>query len=298
MNALLEGLNEAELKQMSLGLAHSVSRYKLKFSADKVDVMIIQAVSLLEDLDKELNNYAMRLKEWYSWHFPELEKIVSDNVTYSKLVQAIGRKTSLREIGLIEIVPEDIEEDIKKAAELSMGTDILDNDEAKIKDLARQVEEISAYRGTLAEYLKNRMEAIAPNLTILVGELVAAKLISQAGSLINLAKLPASTIQILGAEKALFRAMKTKKPTPKYGLIYNASIVGSAQQKFKGRVSRSLAAKCALCVRRDALGDESKGEDGEKYKTYMEARLGALESEFVKGVQKGGANKKFGTYSG
>ncbi len=103
------------------------------------------------------------------------------------------------------------------------------------------------------------MAAIAPNLTILVGELVGARLIAHAGSLMSLAKVPASTIQILGAEKALFRALKTKHDTPKYGLIYHASLVGQAPQKFKGRVSRALAAKCALGVRVDALGDEAEG---------------------------------------
>ena len=110
-----------------------------------------------------------------------------------------------------------------------MGTEILPDDEMHIKTLARSVYDISNYRLNLAEYLKNRMAAVAPNLTILIGELVAAKLIAHSGSLMNLAKLPASTIQILGAEKALFRALKAKKNTPKYGLIYNASIVGSAK---------------------------------------------------------------------
>jgi len=84
MESLISGLSDSDQhKQMQLGLAHSVSRYRLSFSSDKVDTMIIQAVSLLEDLDKELNNYAMRLKEWYSWHFPELAKIVTDNVVYA-----------------------------------------------------------------------------------------------------------------------------------------------------------------------------------------------------------------------
>jgi len=107
-----------------------------------------------------------------------------------------------------------------------MGSDILEEDELNIRCLAQQVVDISDYRATLAEYLSSRMKAVAPNLTILVGELLAAKLIANSGSLINLAKLPSSTIQILGAEKALFRALKTKGNTPKYGLIYNASIVG------------------------------------------------------------------------
>ena len=247
MNSLLEGLSEKEMKSMSLGLAHSVSRYKLKFTTDKVDSMIVQAVSLLTDLDKELNNYAMRLKEWYSWHFPELEKIVSDNETFAKVVLALGMKSNISKISLEGVVPQEVADDIRKACEISFGTEILEEDEINIKALASQVAEITQYRATLSEYLGNRMKAIAPNLTILIGELVAAKLIAHAGSLINLAKLPASTIQILGAEKALFRAMKTKKNTPKYGLIYNASLVGQAQSKFKGRIARTLAAKASLC---------------------------------------------------
>merc|ERR1712012_713516 len=102
-----------------------------------------------------------------------------------------------------------------------------------------------------------RMNAIAPNLTILVGELVGARLISHAGSLMNLAKQPASTVQILGAEKALFRALKTKHDTPKYGLIYHASLIGQAPPKHKGKISRVLAAKTSLATRVDALSDET-----------------------------------------
>merc|ERR1719387_1957676 len=111
------------------------------------------------------------------------------------------------------------------------------------------------YRAQLWDYLKNRMNAIAPNLTVLVGELVGARLISHAGSLMNLAKQPASTVQILGAEKALFRALKTKSDTPKYGLIYHASLVGQAEPKHKGKISRVLAAKTSLAIRVDALGE-------------------------------------------
>jgi len=153
---------------MQLGLAHSVSRYKLAFTSDKVDTMIIQAVSLLEDLDKELNNYAMRLKEWYSWHFPELQKIVTDSVVYAQAVQLIGMRTNVKSLSdeqLEEVLPEDIAQEVKEAAEISMGTEILDEDVTHIKTLANQVIEISSYRQNLAEYLKNRMAAIAPNLT-------------------------------------------------------------------------------------------------------------------------------------
>lgn len=112
MTSLLEDLDEKELKNMQLGLAHSLSRYKLSFSSEKVDTMIIQAVSLLEDLDKELNNYAMRLKEWYSWHFPELAKIVTDNITYSQVVDLIGQRQEVKNIPIEKITEVVNSEDI------------------------------------------------------------------------------------------------------------------------------------------------------------------------------------------
>ena len=131
---------------MQLGLAHSMSRYKLAFTSDKVDTMIIQAVSLLEDLDKELNNYAMRLKEWYSWHFPELAKIVTDNVVFAESVQLIGMRTNVKNLSeeeLQEVVPEDIADEVRQAAEISMGTEITADDEGHLKTLAGQVISIS-----------------------------------------------------------------------------------------------------------------------------------------------------------
>lgn len=120
------------------------------------------------------------------------------------------------------------------------------------------------------------MQAIAPNLTILVGELVGARLIAHAGTLINLAKAPASTVQILGAEKALFRALKTKHATPKYGLIFHASLIGQASPKNKGKVARVLAAKCALAVRVDALGEAPGAEMGAESRAKVRAPWHAL----------------------
>lgn len=129
MQSLISGLEDTQqYRQMQLGLAHSVSRYTLSFSSDKVDTMIIQAVSLLEDLDKELNNYAMRLKEWYSWHFPELQKIITDNMTYSQAVILIGMRTNVKGLTdeqLLEVMPEEIASEVREAAEISMGTEIL-----------------------------------------------------------------------------------------------------------------------------------------------------------------------------
>ena len=240
--------------------------------------MIIQAVGLLDDLDKELNNYAMRLREWYGWHFPEVGKIITDNLTYAKVVEKIGIRTNTKNTDLSSILTKEDEISIKESAEISMGSEISKEDELNIKELCSQIIFLSEYRQSLTEYLRNRMMTIAPNLTIMVGELVAARLISHAGSLISLAKMPASTIQIFGAEKALFRALRTKHETPKYGLIYHASLVGSANPKLKGKISRSLASKCAICVRVDALGENINGDVGNKCKKILEGRIALLES--------------------
>merc|ERR1712098_525290 len=157
------------------------------------------------------------------------------------------------------------------------GTEISEIDLINIKHLCMQVVEIQEYREQLWSYLKNRMVAIAPNLTTLVGELVGARLISHAGSLMNLAKHPASTVQILGAEKALFKALKTKHDTPKYGLIYHAQLVGQASSKLKGKVSRMLAAKAAIATRVDALGEETNTDLGIEHRAKVESRIRQLE---------------------
>jgi len=185
--------------------------------------MVVQAIGLLDDLDKEINTYAMRVKEWYGWHFPEMAKILNDNTHYAKVVLECGMRTEFKSTDLSHILDDESTElALKEVAEISMGTEISEMDKINICSLAEQVISLSEYRMQLYEYLKNRMNAIAPNLTIMVGELVGARLIAHAGSLMNLAKHPASTVQILGAEKALFRALKTKHDTPKYGLIYHA----------------------------------------------------------------------------
>ncbi|KAG6701942.1 hypothetical protein I3842_07G010500 [Carya illinoinensis] len=277
MTELISGLGVQDLAPMSLGLSHSLSRYKLKFSADKVDTMIIQAIGLLDDLDKELNTYAMRVREWYGWHFPELTKIVADNIHYAKTVKLMGDRVNAAKLDFSEILSDEVETELKEAAMISMGTEISDLDLVNIKELCDQVLSLSEYRAQLYEYLKNRMNMIAPNLTALVGELVGARLIAHGGSLLNLSKQPGSTIQILGAEKALFRALKTKHATPKYGLIYHASLVGQAPPKFKGKISRSLAAKTALAIRYDALGDNQDNSLGLENRAKIEARLRNLE---------------------
>ncbi|KAK4543218.1 Nucleolar protein 58 [Oleoguttula mirabilis] len=274
--SLIPGLLPQEISTMSLGLSHSLSRHKLKFSPDKVDTMIIQAIALLDDLDKELNTYAMRVKEWYGWHFPEMARIINDNLAYSRVIQSMGMRTNAANTDLGDILPEEIEAAVKAAAEVSMGTEITDEDLENIQALAEQVVGFTEYRQQLSSYLSARMQAIAPNLTALVGELVGARLIAHAGSLMSLAKSPASTIQILGAEKALFRALKTKHDTPKYGLIYHASLIGQATGKNKGKIARMLATKTTLGLRVDALSDWGTAGEGSAKDEPTEEEKAAL----------------------
>ena len=186
-------------------------------------------------------------------------------------------RTNAAETDFSGILDDETEHEVKTMAEVSMGTDIAEEDMLNIESLCKNVLDMQEYRGQLFEYLKNRMMTIAPNLTVLVGELVAARLITHAGSLINLAKHPASTVQILGAEKALFRALKTKHDTPKYGLIYHAQLVGQSATRLKGKMSRMLAAKSALACRVDALGEAAGNELGLEHKAKLESRLKILE---------------------
>merc|ERR1711862_1012755 len=185
-------------------------------------------------------------------------------MAYAKTIKLMGDRTKAVDCDFSDILPEEVEADLKEAAEVSMGTEVSVEDIENIRDLCDQILEISDYRAQLYDYLKNRMMAIAPNLTVLVGELVGARLISHAGSLLNLAKHPASTVQILGAEKALFKALKTKHDTPKYGIIYHAQVVGQASAPLKGKASRMLAAKAALACRADALFESLEANNKEK----------------------------------
>merc|ERR1719272_938818 len=168
---------------------------------------------------------------------------------------------------------EEIALEVVKAMKMSMGQDIVEMDMQNIDRFAGEVVALFTMRKTLHEYLKVKMDLVAPNLSALIGDAVAARLISHAGSLTNLAKYPASTVQILGAEKALFRALKTKGNTPKYGLIFHSTFIGRAAAKNKGRISRYLANKCSIACRIDNFADEPTSKFGDKLREQVEQRL-------------------------
>ncbi|KAK9895780.1 Nop-domain-containing protein [Cystobasidium minutum MCA 4210] len=280
---LLKGLEMGDVSRSQLGLGHAYSRGKVKFNVNRSDNMIIQAIAMLDQLDKDVNTFAMRVREWYGWHFPELVKIVGDNYQYAKCVVLIQDKNCLRdkskEEDLLSSLTDILDDDSVKAKNVidagraSMGSDISPIDLTNVINFAERVISIFAYRKSLQTYLNEKMSLVAPNLASLIGDVVGARLISHAGSLTNLSKYPASTVQILGAEKALFRALKTKGNTPKYGLIYNSTFIGRAASKNKGRISRFLANKCSIASRIDCFSDTPTTKFGEALKGQVEERL-------------------------
>ncbi|PKA58582.1 putative nucleolar protein 5-2 [Apostasia shenzhenica] len=207
----IKDLKQNDLEKAQLGLGHSYSRAKVKFNVNRVDNMVIQASFLLDTLDKDINTFSMRVREWYSWHFPELVKIVNDNYLFAKIAKFVEDKSNLSEEHIPQLADivgdEEKAKEIVEAAKASMGQDLSAIDLINVQQFAQRVMDLSEYRKKLYEYLVTKMNAIAPNLTCLIGEVVGARLISHAGSLSNLAKCPASTLQILGAEKALFRLL-------------------------------------------------------------------------------------------
>ncbi|KAH9002821.1 Nop-domain-containing protein [Lactarius hatsudake] len=262
---LLKGLQSDDLTKAQLGLGHSYSRSKLKFNVNRVDNMIIQAIALLDQLDKDVNLFSMRIREWYGYHFPELVKIVPDNYEYARAARFIGAKETLtaeKLTDLAALLGDDTTraQNVIDAAAGSMGSILSEIDMLNISAFATRVVSIADYRKSLTSYLAEKMNLVAPSLTALLGERIGARLISHAGSLTNLSKYPASTVQILGAEKALFRALKTKGNTPKVPNI-------------KGRISRFLANKCSIASRIDCFSETPTPKFGEALRQQVEERL-------------------------
>eukprot|EP00612_Vaucheria_litorea_P004522 CAMPEP_0171460198 /NCGR_PEP_ID=MMETSP0945-20130129/5160_1 /TAXON_ID=109269 /ORGANISM="Vaucheria litorea, Strain CCMP2940" /LENGTH=504 /DNA_ID=CAMNT_0011986333 /DNA_START=86 /DNA_END=1597 /DNA_ORIENTATION=- len=264
------------------GLGHSYSRSKVKMNPARTDNMVIQSIGLLDQMDKDVNSMSMRVKEWYCWHFPELKDIVKENYMFAKCAAFIGDRHSLTGDKLEELTKitndEEMAQNIIQSSKVSMGMDSSPMDMINVVTFTQRIVKLTEYRQKLYNYLVDKMGTVAPNLATLIGETVAARLISKAGSLTSLAKCPASTVQILGAEKALFRAIKTKSNTPKYGLIYHSTFIGRAGSKNKGRISRSLANKCSLASRIDSFIDEPTTKFGEALRDQMEERLKFFES--------------------
>ena len=229
-----------------------VTRMKLRKVAEKRDLLAIQAIRAIDDIDRTLNLFASRLREWYSIHFPELDDLIREHPVYTRIVYELGDRDNIIKDKLVKLgVSEARAERIEKAAKESIGAELSDFDIKPIRTLANIMLELWRLRETLTEYVGQVMREVAPNITELVGPLLGARLLSLAGSLESLAKLPASTIQVLGAEKALFRALRTGGKPPKHGVIFQYPDIHRSPRWQRGKIARALATKLAIAARAD-----------------------------------------------
>jgi len=224
------------------------------------DWLIIQAIKALDDTNKILNLMMERFREWYELYFPELSKKFEDHEQFVKAVLEKPREEWLKELGLDKTMGGNIDEESKQI----------------LMTFAQRIKDMYEFRKQLQNYIKQMMERYAPNVTAIAGPLVGARLLALAGGLKELAYLPASTIQVLGAEKALFKHLTKGTPPPKHGVLFNHPYVQKLPKKLRGRMARTLAAKIAIAAKVDAFGHYFIGD---KLKKEIDERFEELKKE-------------------
>ncbi|MGD9394830.1 MAG: C/D box methylation guide ribonucleoprotein complex aNOP56 subunit [Candidatus Thorarchaeota archaeon] len=244
-------------REVSIVLAKS----KVSAASEEKDLLIKNAIDAVDEIDKSINVLVMRLREWYSLHHPSLNRLVEDQEMFAKILSACTGKTNITNDCLEKAgVPDTLVQQIIKALTGDIGAELLDSDLLVITSLAKSVNGLYQMRNELESYISSMMQSVAPNLGALAGPMIGARLISLAGSLKELARRPSSTIQVFGAEKALFRSLKTGADPPKHGIIYRVPEVNTAPFWQRGKIARSLAGKLSIAARIDAYSDRDVGD--------------------------------------
>ncbi|RLF06199.1 MAG: C/D box methylation guide ribonucleoprotein complex aNOP56 subunit [Thermoprotei archaeon] len=274
------GVSGEEYRRLLYELSLHLTRRKVRKAAEKRDLFVAQAISALDDINKTLNLFASRIREWYSLHFPEMDDLVDEHEDYIRIVSKIGHRSRMSVEALVDLgIDEKLARRIVEAAKTSMGADMAEFDLNAIKllsDIALQLYEV---RRGLEKYIDEAMMEVAPNVRGLVGPLLGARLIALAGGLSKLATLPASTIQVLGAEKALFRALRTGSKPPKHGVIFQYPAIHRSPRWQRGKIARALAAKLAIAARIDAFTGEYKADE---LKAQLEQRIKEIKTLYAK----------------
>ena len=244
----------------------------------KKDLHAIQAIRTLDDLDKTLNLFSGRVREWYGLHFPELEKLVDKHETYARLVSDLGDRETYKIDKLeSEGIPEQKAKLISEKAKNSIGYSANPSDLETLQSLSKNTIQLFRLRKTTEEFLEELMKKIAPNLTAILGPLMSARIISIAGSLERLAMMPSSTLQVLGAEKALFRSLKTGSRPPKHGIIFQHQALHTAPKWQRGKIARLLSNKLSIAARIDSFGGEFIGD---QLVEYIEKRILEIQKKY------------------
>jgi nucleolar protein 56 len=244
--------NREELGELLQKFAMSLSSMKVKETSERLDLHLVQAVNTLDEMDEILNTISTRIREWYGLHFPELDYLLQNFITYANIVRDAGSRENITKELLTQLeLPERKIEMIQLAITKSQGGDLTQESSESLKVLASQVIMLSELRTNLSTTIENLMETLAPNLKNILTAIIGARLVAKAGSLMKLSQMPSSTIQIIGAEKALFRALKTGTRPPKHGLLFQHPSVNSAPKWQRGKIARALSSKVAIAVRID-----------------------------------------------
>ena len=247
--------NENDARAKLREFAMQLSSSKVTETSESPDLHIIQAINTLDETDKIINLLSSRLREWYGLHFPELDNLIDAINGYSKLVLA-GRRADLNQQTYLDSgFPEEKAEMLSLLQKKSRGGQISNENLTIVQSLAKQILELFELRSILEKHIESQMESIAPNISGILGSSVGARILAKAGSLKRLASMPASTIQVLGAEKALFRSLKTGAQPPKHGLLFQHSLVHAAPRWQRGKIARAIAAKAAIAARVDVYGE-------------------------------------------
>jgi len=255
-----------------------VSRLRVREAAARKDKVVVQAVSAIDELDKALNVMAGRIREWFGLHFPELNRLLEGHETYARLVASLGGKENFTVEKLVEAgVPKGKAKAIEEAARTSLGAPMDREDLEPLQSLCRLLLEGFKMRKTLAERVDKILDEMAPNLKALAGPTISARLISLAGGLEELARLPSSTIQVLGAEKALFRALRTGARPPKHGIIFQHPLLHQAPRWQRGKIARALAGKISIAAKVDIFSGNFVGD---RLKADLERRIAEIKEKY------------------
>lgn len=249
--------NQIEFNQLLTKVNLELTKVKIKRAIGR-DSLVVHVNGAIEELDKSINIFVERLRELYGLHFPEMDRVVTGHEKFANLIEKFGTRDRIKD------------SELKQLAKKSMGMDLKEEDIKAIQLFATKILELYKLREELSKYLEKLVKEIAPNFSELAGPMIAAKLIAKVGRMEKLAKMPSSTLQLIGAEKALFRYLHGKGKSPRFGLIFNHPLVQNSPEKLKGRVARVLASKLAIAAKMDHYSKKYKAD---KLKKDLEKRV-------------------------
>jgi nucleolar protein 56 len=238
---------QIEFNQLVSRINIELTKVEIKKAVGK-DNLIMQTNGAIEELEKSINILVERLREWYGLHFPEMDKIVGDNEKYADIVKRFGPRSRIDH------------PDLSYFRTKSMGVELSDVDAMAVQEFAAKIKDLYNLRKQLSDYMDELLKEAAPNTREVAGPALAAKLIGLAGGLEKLARMPSSTIQLLGAEKALFRHLHGRGKSPKHGIIIMHPLIQNAPMENKGKLARLLASKLSIAAKMDFYSKTDKGK--------------------------------------